>query len=852
MNDQIEKIVLTYAKDAEGREIPGKMYALMKDGTVIDGDYDSDKYYDGINEFLQSRGYTGIDDPKAINDGALGIFSDEEFNDEKRGEFLGIANVSPTASTSEPVVSESVAPESDDVPFDEQYANYDGGKKVSGKTVAKVAVAGVALAGIAFGTTALLKGCSAKEEEIQKEKDEIDADDLLKNLTEEQKAFFAPTFDAVAEFNTRTTEKGNFKLDADKSELHITLDEAIALNVIFNNYSGDELYEIFGTTELDATSLMNNARSAYSKLSVYYMNATKASGLSALINDEAARAFFEKHENAVLAFNGNPTTELSDEVIKGMYYDYLYGGSTGEYAKINNDGVAWLATSAGFGFELANRNVEEFLRINNVSEEEIAKYQEAAASVGMSLNQITTSELLNGINEEIPVDVMDDINNKSLCAAVTGQTRDKVTALTMKQQIATTIIATNAKTTLVEGLRGVDSTLANKVLASDTNISEDLLDEIRALGKDGNELVDTYDATMSSLSDKEAKLLAVMEIAKEKYNSKVETDIAELVNNRFRTKEIEKVEDTKNDIIAGYDEAGKPVLDGEKFNELPADKKDEVIKEEGEVIGTTTTTTETPVDKEDLTESEKVQVESQEAILKEIENTQNDLIEKGGLDAHAYTEEKGTYNYNGKVVDPNTGYEYNMDNLSLFNIAAHVSAFTDNVITSDDQQIQSRMNNDALKVASKVDSLSNEAKQYLQSQYGSNWREQFINDSYKATYISTIDQILDSAVKQGEVLKASAEEAYKKSQAENEIKNQDTGSIVTPDDTTNVVPDDKPVTPPEYDPNTDTNRVEEGEIEVVVPKDILNYVPDSEYSGINWDDYYGNNYESIGGNVKVK
>ena len=52
----------------------------------------------------------------------------------------------------------------------------------------------------------------------------------------------------------------------------------------------------------------------------------------------------------------------------------------------------------------------------------------------MSLNQITTSELLNGINEEIDLDVIDEINNKSLCAAVTSQTRDKVDALHMKQQ----------------------------------------------------------------------------------------------------------------------------------------------------------------------------------------------------------------------------------------------------------------------------------------------------------------------------------------------------------------------------------------------------------------------------------
>lgn len=839
MNDN-KRVLITYKIDEEGRPSFDRIYITHADGSIEDREYKHETDGQFLGEFFQTNGvstvaeaeekgifkrlsandyqnataflngnnqeetFVPLVDPNAMDDDDDYTDKEDEYSEE---EYSDNEEVTPIVSTP------------DDLDDDDEY----GEEVTEDHHIAKRVGAGILTAGALFGVLTLAHSCS--KEQVVDEKNNQDLDDLYKNMTAEQKAFFEPTFKAVEEFNARTTEEGTFKLAEDTSTLHISVDEAVALNIILNDYTSEELYSIFGTLEFDTNNLMDLARSAYSKLSTYYMNATKASGLSALINDANARQFFEEHENAVIDFNNNPSTELSDEVIKGLYYDYVYGGSTGEYAKINNNGVAWFATSAGFGFELANRNVEEFLKINNVSEAEIAKYQEAAAKVGMSLNTITTSELLNGINEEIDLDVIDEINNKSLCAAVTAETRDKVEALRMKQQIATTIISTNAKENLVEGLKKIGSnTLANKVIASDVTIDAELLDEIKGASSKANQLVEDYEGALSANSSKEAKIMAILEIAKEKYEIKSEIDLPSLVNNRFRTKELKK----EDNAVIGKNESGIAVVDREKYESLTKEEQQEVIRKEGTVVNKTTNTVTEEVKKEDLTKEEQKQVESEQKVLEEINNKKNELITKGVNDAVTYTDQVGAYKYSKDIVIPYNNQKLNTNDMSMFNIVAYASAFGDgaNEINSSDSQVQKRMTEDAKKVSSEIDSLSAEAKQYLQKQYGSNWREQFINESYKEGFSKQVDGSLKEARAMGAQLRETAKHEFEKAQKEADKANE----AVTP-----VNPD--PVTPPKDDPNTNPDHKEDDEIPYVpsTTKKEAYYLTEEQ-----WESAYGN------------
>lgn len=803
-----KKLYFGYKKDKEGK------ITITKIGTIENGTYHVENFVPEIHgdlfiDFLKKNDINGEVSAEELAE--KGIFDEVNSTEEEIAKYIGdINNVEEVGSEKTETETETNKKEEEtnetssildvfdeddeykddleerntDFDDDDEYVD-DNDKKDS--KIGKRILAGALAAGAVAGGLALFHSC--KEEQIIEEGKDKTMEDLLKEMTPEQQTFFKSSFDAVEAFNSNATRVGNFKLDKDTSALHMNVDEAIALNIILNDYSSDDLYEIFGTVEFDATNVMNLARSAYSKLSTYYMNAKEPSGLSAMINDESAREFFEKHENAVIEFNNSPSNELSDKVVKGLYYDYVVNGATGEYTKINNDGVAWLSTSAGFGFELANRNVEEFLRINNVSEEEISKYNDAAASIGLSLNEITTSEILTGINEKIDIDIMDDIDNKSLCASVTSQTRDKIDSLTLKQQIASTIIETNAKDELIEGLRESGNiSLANKVLASE--ITPSLLEEISEFNSVTNELVVEYNSRISSLNNKEAKLMSLLNIAKENYNIKEEVDIASLVNNRFRsplvvekepvvdttpdvTTEEEKKEQLKEDLYVGEDEKGTPVYDGDKLNELPKEEKEQFIKDNGVVIDKQeNVVSEVPVEEEDLTPEEVQQVVSEEAILTELEGLRNHLKEQGVRDGNIYTEEEGTYKYSDEIVIEWNSQKIDTENLTLAKIAQMAYAYENVEISVEDEQIQKRMDNDASKVQSEIDSLSNEAKDYLEDKYGSDWKEDFMDESYIDGYTGTVESTLKTAKEQGLILREETEKMYSELSQYFEKKNE--------------------------------------------------------------------------------
>jgi len=866
MNEKPNKIFFTYVKDEEGN-LKINRVVTYSENRMTQEDFKAEKHLELFGQFFKDNGIEGPDlIAEAEEKGIFARFDENELNKDALESFLGVEEAAPSKDGDEPVVVAPVPANDYALDDDEEYTNEDEQEEdleeeleEDNKVLKRIGAGALAVAAVVGLGTAI----HCAQQQIDKEKEENE-DDLYKNMTEDQKAFFEPTFKAVEEFNEKTTKDGNFKLDEDKTALHITVDEAVALNIIMNDYSAEELYSIFGTLEFDTNNVMTLVRSAYSKLSTYYMNANEASGLSQLINDEAARTFFERHENAVIEFNNNPSTELSDKVIKGLYYDYVHGGSTGEYAKINNDGVAWLATSTEFGFELANRNVVEFLRVNKVSEEEIAKYEKAAIAKGMKLSKITTSELLTGINEEIDLDILDEVDNKSLCAAVTTQTRDKVEALKMKQQITTTIISANAKESLAEGLKNVGAnSLANKVITSDINLNQELLDEISASNATANQLVEEYKTRMESINSTEAKIVAILEIAQEKFGLTTEIDLPELINNRFRTLEKEKDKKPGNNLQIGIDKNKIPVVDGEKFDKLTSSEKQDYIKDNGKVTSTVTTKTEVKVEKEDLTSEEKKEVVSQEKVLKEIENVTNKYIEAGVEDAISYTEKAGAYDFkNDSVTNPYNKEQKNLDDMSLFNGVAHGTAFGNekvksevNSISSASEQIQNSMDKLSKDELNELKGLlSSDAEAYLQNKYGSDWLEDFMNNSYEKGFEGQIDGSLKVAKEMGAELQKSAKEAFDKAQAQiNKLNQQSVSSTVSKAPTTSEITSSKEQTSStpssstsssvsentssEMDPNLNQDYSQEDEIPYIAQgvQSPLQYISDQE-----WESAYGN------------
>lgn len=805
-----KKIFLTY-KEEEGKIVFDKVFISIADNFTKE-DFNPEVHLPLLSEFFKENGVSDILEAEAKR--IFARFKSDELTSEMVNEFLGGAKVVPQEEIldsgndhsldddGEYIDDESILgfdPESREnahpLDDDDEYMNGDE-EYTDKKKIAKRLGYGIGAAILLSGGLSIIHSC--KKEKVETEKAEI-SDDLYKNLTEEQRTFFEPTFSAVKDFNNKATKAGNFAKSEDKTTLHISAYEAVALNIVMNDYTTDELYAIMGSFELDATNLMDLARSAYSKLSVYYMNAKEASGLASIINDQASREFFERHENAIIEFNKNNSTELSDKVIKNLYYDYVKDGSEAEYSKVNS-GVAWFATTTATGFELANRNVESFLRINNVSEEEITKFGDAAAAIGMSLRDMTASELLSGINEAYDLGILDEMDNKSLCATVTAETKEKVESLKMKQQIATVIITTNAKNDLVKGLREIGAnTLANEVESSDV-LSVELLEKVSEHNANASELVEKYNGKLAAVNSGKAKIAAVLEIAQETFGRNTEIDLADLVNNRTKALTLEQT----------LDNDGIPAVDADEFNKLSPSEKDDYIKENGVVTGTTTTKTKVEVSESDLTPSEKNDAEAQKAAMAKTGEIENELITAGATEANQYAEKKGAYDFNpNSVTNPYNKEVVNLDGRSLFDGVVQGVAFgTESeksrvgAINSDDAQIEKARNNLSKDDFEKLQAYFSDAElvKYLTAKYGSDYASDLKN-LYNNAFDKQIDGSLAVAEKTGEQLRKNAKDAFDKAQ---EAVDKANGQNETPKEEPTKEPTKEPTEEPKVEPETPT------------------------------------------------
>ena len=107
-----------------------------------------------------------------------------------------------------------------------------------------------------------------------------------------QKEFLNDTARLITKFHEQTHKENNFRLEEDDEDyLDLTLDEAISLNIMLNDYSEEEMTEIFGSYKLDSQKIDSSIKSLYDKLIVYYMNAKEKSYISDIIKDEEKKKF---------------------------------------------------------------------------------------------------------------------------------------------------------------------------------------------------------------------------------------------------------------------------------------------------------------------------------------------------------------------------------------------------------------------------------------------------------------------------------------------------------------------------------------------------------------------------------
>lgn len=224
-------------------------------------------------------------------------------------------------------------------------------KKYDNKNKAIIAaiIGGTVAAGA--GIAAIANSCdrnTGKETDFTNKSFESLMNSMKKD--DERRVFAENVFSVTEALNSKALDKNVFALEEDgEATLHFTYDEVAAAKLVLNNYTSEEMYEIFGTDEIDTNDIMAKYQSFTTKMSLYAMNGKAPSGVASLIENEANRTWFEKIENSIVEFNKAPNSTNADKVIRTFAYFYNHGinGSDG----IEND-EATLACVKNLAFNM--------------------------------------------------------------------------------------------------------------------------------------------------------------------------------------------------------------------------------------------------------------------------------------------------------------------------------------------------------------------------------------------------------------------------------------------------------------------------------------------------------------------
>ncbi len=179
-----------------------------------------------------------------------------------------------------------------------------------------------------------------------------------------QKEFLNDTARLITKFHEQTHKENNFRLEEDdENYLDLTLDEAISLNIMLNDYSEEEITEIFGYKFMSLEKIKTSIKSSYNKLILYYMNAKEKSYISDIIKDEEKKKMFEDIEEKVLRFNNASSLNLDD-----IYNDEIYQKITSSNFE---DFKSYIQIIPFMGAIMKNSNLEENSKIISNNQEKL-------------------------------------------------------------------------------------------------------------------------------------------------------------------------------------------------------------------------------------------------------------------------------------------------------------------------------------------------------------------------------------------------------------------------------------------------------------------------------------------------
>lgn len=277
--------------------------------------------------------YSGRDDL----DKAYETFKDNEEN----------TNIDVDTNNPDDKDTEEVKTDEDSKDIEEKLLEKNYNKKKAAKIAIGVTAGVLGVAGIA----AMANSCdrnTGKETDFTNKSFESLMNSMKKD--DERRVFAENVFSVTEALNSKALDKNVFALEEDgEATLHFTYDEVAAAKLVLNNYTSEEMYEIFGTDEIDTNDIMAKYQSFTTKMSLYAMNGKAPSGVASLIENEANRTWFEKIENSIVEFNKAPNSTNADKVIRTFAYFYNHGinGSDG----IEND-EATLACVKNLAFNM--------------------------------------------------------------------------------------------------------------------------------------------------------------------------------------------------------------------------------------------------------------------------------------------------------------------------------------------------------------------------------------------------------------------------------------------------------------------------------------------------------------------
>lgn len=549
---------------------------------------------------------------------------------------------------------------------------------IKGKTVAKIA--GASVLGIA-AIGGIFVACSKQKNETEEASKVTDFDnatfeELMSTLSEtsERRIFFENVYTVTEDLNAKLIDTSVFALKEDgEAKLQFTIDEVMAAKIAFNNYSSEELKEIFGMQEVNAQALQSNYQSFVSKISKFAMNGKAPSTISNLIEDEANRAWFESIENAIIDFNkevekedSKLINEKADKVIRTFAYFYTHSingvdgisndASTlnciknvalnmigGYYdANVEKEYKQYLVVSTAPG-EFDDKYVTE--KLAQVQKGETLKFHKDEADKGVCtisnvydhfdamLTSLKTEQKTQSDYEQLLImklsEVLLDEGQTELSAKVLSQG--------VTEEVRKEFETTNKK--CKKGLEEYDEVIASLyeeipsfeqiTIAAEKDNYKDVFGNLY-VSRGEKETDETYEkrvdeAIVKYEEENQLQKLTVREKLG-RLNEKIKSFISTIYNNRIRGAQ-------KINVNSIADSNG---ITKQEWDEKSKEEKLEYAKEHGEVVSSKKEEVTQKVEKEDLTPSEKVEAEKKEEEEKYVVEVEGEQYKTNEALAAAY------------------------------------------------------------------------------------------------------------------------------------------------------------------------------------------------------------------------